>query len=205
MKMSLVILALFLLGAVVVGLSANYAVSPRGAILSGVAFFVLGEIITQRKLLRRWIVNLFRATHLLVQQEENLKDFVKPFITDVDIYPNPIKKPADVPYITIKLGWDNRSYRKVKIEDIRGVVSVEGHSPPDGLPSSVDDVELKAWQKQDDSLVIAVNLTGDGLNIIQGIRNKGFGKANIHLSLKAQLNGERVIFEPILYKASYVS
>lgn len=202
--MRLVVFILFLLGGTVVAILANYIAPPRGAILSGVTFLILGIIITERKLLWRWIVNLFRATHLLVQQEENLKDFVKPFTTDVDIYPNPIKKPVDVPYITIKLGWDNRSFRAVKIEDIRGVVSVEGHSPPDGLPSSVDDVNLKAWQKQDDSLVIAVNLTGDGLKIIQNIREKGSGRASIQLSLKAQLNGEHVTFEPMLYKALYV-
>ena len=182
----------------------NYIAYPWGAILSGIAFLVLGIIITERKLLWRWIMNLFRATRLLLQQEENLKDFVKPFITGVGIYPEPTKKLADVPYITINLGWDNRSFRAVKLEDIRGAVSVERHSPLNDLPSIVNDVNLRAWQRQDNSLIIAVNLTGDGLNFIQSIRDKGSGKAHIKLDLKAQLNGERVTFESILYKALYV-
>jgi len=194
----------FLIGGTIVAFIADRVIPPWGARLTGFTFFVLGILYTERKLLLRWAMNLFRATNLLMRQETNIKEFVKPVIIDIDLYPKPTKLPVDVPYITISLVWDNRSFREIDVCDIRGTVSVGGHSPPDDLPSIISDIKLKPWRIQDSPSEIAVNLTGDGLRIIQGIRDKGFGKARITINLKVQINGEIFSYDSISYRALYI-
>ena len=124
----------FFLGGIGAGFTAYLVILPWGAVLSGFILFILGLIYSERKPILGWAMNLFRATRLLMQQENNLNQFVLPSMTDCELYPDRIKEPTKVPYITIRLSWDNRSFREVKIEDIRGVISVEGHHPPEACP-----------------------------------------------------------------------
>lgn len=194
----------FLLGGIVVGFMVVYITPYWGAPLSGLTFFILGVAFSERKVLWGWVMSFFRTARLLRQQDEHIELFVKPNIVDVDLYPEPIKPSIDVPYITISLVWDNRSFREVDIHDIRGTVSIEGHSPPDDLPSLISDTKLKPWQIQDSPSIITVNLTGNGLRIIQGIRDKGFGKAHIRVNLRVQINGEIFSYDPISYRALYI-
>ena len=68
----------------------------------------------------------------------------------------------------------------------------------------MSDVNLRPWEKQDNCPQIPVNLTGDGLKIIQDIRKGGSGKANIIVNLKLQLNGVFVSYKNLSYKALYI-
>lgn len=202
-NMRLVAIMFFLLGAIAIGFMAARIALPWGAGLSGFTFFILGIAFSERRLVLGWAMSLFRTARLLRQQEDNLEQFVCSAVTDANLYPNELKDP-DVPYITISLSWDNRSFRKVEIKDIRGVISIESHDPPDILPPNISDIDIKPWQKQDTPITIPVNITGEGLRIIQEIRSKGSGKANLAVSLKVQINGKPVTYDKILYKALYI-
>ena len=193
----------FLMGAIGIGFIANIISSPWGAGLSGLTFFILGVVFSERKWLMGWVMDLFRAAHILRQQEGNLKEFVHPAITGVDLYPD--KLSTNISYIFIYLCWDNRSFQKVHIENISGEISISGHHPPDTF-HSIKTVDLEPFYKQDDSsrIRIAVLITGEGLKQIEGIRTQGKGTAIIIADLTAYINGIYATYSKISYTAWYI-
>lgn len=199
-KMRLLTILVFLAMGIVVAFVVNMMVTSWAAGLSGLIFFILGVVYTERKLLLGWAMDLFRAARLLRQQRENVEQFVQPFIMEVELYPDRLS--ANKSYILIGLCWDNRSFQEVRVENIRGTISIAGHTPPDNL-LNVKDVSLKPFEKQGDPSLIPVTITGNGLGIIEKLRTDGHGRTSIATDLKAKINGTDAIYN-IIYKAQYV-
>lgn len=196
------VVSFFLVGAIAVTVIADRAGAPWGARFGGIAFFVLGVVFSERHLLWRWVVNLIRVTNLFTRQEGAPEEFVKLVLEQADLYPDHLKPKEAVPYVRLWFVWDNRSFVDLAITDIRGDVSIEGHSPHDSLPPNIPDVKVEGFQPQK-APDMAVNLSGDGLEIIQRLRQRGFGKANIAVKVNAKVNGRPASYEAF-HTAFYV-
>jgi hypothetical protein len=190
----LVILGL-LVGGIIIAFIADTVRPPWGGRLSGFIFFLVGVIYSERKIIMRWPMNIFKAARMLGDQEDHPERYLKPVIAKIDLFPKPSLPSNEVPYIIIRLAWDSHSFQNVRISDIQGNVSVNGHTPPDVLPSMIDNVDCAPQALANGSL-IAIQLSGEGLKLVQRIRQQGQGRANILLILKAKLNGKDVSYEP---------
>jgi len=169
------------------------------SILLGFVGLAMGE----RKFLWTWIVNIYRAAKILIEQEQNLGSFVKPYIWDIDLYPDRIKPSNEVDYIVVALSWDNRTYKRVKVHNIKGTLSINGSKPPDNFPSFIRDVSLKELERSSNPQPINVTIARDALRIVQDIRQKGYGKINIGFDITAIANGNSMSYS-IVHTTKYV-
>ena len=172
---------------------------PTSIILS-----LIGLGIGEKRFLLRWIMNILRATQILINQERNLVDFVKPYVSYANLFPNQNKQTDEVDYIDVVLSWDNRTLRKVKIHNIKGTLSIDGSKPPDDLPTVIPDVNLGELKQSLDSKCIHITITRDALRTIQGIRQTGYGQVNLVLEIVAMIDGISVSYD-IVYNAHFIS
>ncbi len=59
-------------------------------------------------------------------QKKDPSAFVEPYIKRADLFPNPVEGSDRVDYIQSVISRDNHLFRKVSIEDIRGVAEAGG-------------------------------------------------------------------------------
>ena len=173
-------------------LSVWLGLSIRYIIPTAVVPAFLSLLLTEQRWVRRWVVNVFRATRILMAQDDNPENFIEPYVKDGDLFPDVYKGTDSVDYIQIMLSWKNRIFKKLVIENIRGAIRIEKSYPPDDLPY-IGSIHMEPLQEPSKTPQgIPIKITGDALKIVKDIRKKGHGKANISLKLSANISGGTV-------------
>lgn len=138
-----------------------------------------------------------------MEQEDNPAKFVKPTLNEVDLYPNRLKQPAELLYVLATLTWDNLNFFNVTISDIKGTISVAGHQPADSF-FVTNIINVRPFSVASEPLQIPINVTGEGLRIVQEMRRKGSGKIFITVDLNVRINDRLTQYEKIPCRVSYV-
>ena len=168
-----------------------------------IASLLLGIAIGERKGIARWLVNIYRATRILLRQESNPKTYIQPYIKSVDLFPDMFKKETTpINYIRLVLSWHSHMFRKVEIEDVKGEIQIEGSSPPDkffhigiAVVEPLGDLHLTN---------ISIILTEEALHIVKSIRNKGYGKADVTLKVSARIDGKAISYSGVSCTAYFM-
>ena len=87
---------LLAVGGIMVALAANWLPNPLGGALSGLAFFLLGLVLTYWRAIGRWPVLLIKAARILMDQEDHPEKYVMPYVDSVELWPERYKRTPDI-------------------------------------------------------------------------------------------------------------
>lgn len=153
-----------------------------------VGSILIGLVIPERRLVWMCIVNVFRAAKLLMEQKDDPKRFVWPYIRGIDFFPDPLKG-TDLDYIKVTVCWRNALYYRVTVGRIKGEVNIDGSSPSDRFESDTEIVLAPFEEGPLNPVPITVTITRDALKTVKSMRTKRSGKGSFGISFSAQLNG----------------
>lgn len=197
MKMRLLGDALWIIAllGIAIGLTAYFGLAIGAQAGASIGSILVGVIISERRLIYSWGMNLIRAASLLIEQQNDPGRFVVPYISDIDIFPNRLDSDGiSQSYIMLTISWSNHMYRDVEIESIKGEMCIVGSQPPDSF-YSIKALKLNRFESGE-LTGIRVDATGNALKEVMRLRKQKYGRTHISVTLSARINGKLITYYP---------